>query len=427
MRRLDKVKPSGKGIAQALPESVGGGKGYYNLVANQMIVYEEFPGTAISDGDGTPAEWADASTNGTGGAAGVTFSGSMAIMDTSTGTAGTAIQRIRSAISSNTHLYSAPFRVTFWARISCTAGAGISPSNLTTGVSCLYAKLGIRDTGETHIAQFNLDLSTAGGTSLASPVVNLETRSGSTAAAFINSAAHIVFSTSTIGMNRTATSLTGYSIEITHRGVSFGVQDDRNAVQPPQLLSHFGNAVPALNKAYFIDASITADGTGGYTQTDGVQLEIDSIVIEQLTPEVKSMREGLEGMARDGGIRALLSVQALPSATLVTAGAGLFHGVGWSTSATAGADVYYAAYDASAAGSSVYDFSALPSTGARLIWYAQLMNNGSAGSDAALTGNVNPPVPLPFYRGLVVGAVALAGTSAGSTAVNVCTVFSSQR
>lgn len=423
MRRLDVNKPSGKAIAQALPQNVGGGRGYYNLTAHELIQYEEFEGSAIDTQDWTIGD----SSLGTGAASAITFSSSVCLMDTSTGTGGTTLQRIRSAQTANAHLYSIPFRVIYWARISTTAGAGVAPSNAVTSVSCLWANFGIRDTGDTYIAQFNLDLSTAGGSSLACPVVNVETRRGSTGASFINSAAHTLFTTSTVGMARSATAFIGYAIEVTERGVTFGYLQDRRSMVAPFELSHFGGAPLALDKQYYLDARITADGTAGYTQTDGVQLEIDSIHVEQLAPVMAPARASFEQGAMLP--KSLFSVQALASATLVTSGAGLFHGVGYSSTVTSGADIYYAVFDASAAGSSVYDFNAngLPSAGARLMWYTQLTNNGSAALDVPSSSPINPPAPLPFYRGLVIGAVTVAATAAGNTGINFCTIYSSAK
>jgi hypothetical protein len=142
------------------------------------------------------------------------------------------------------------------------------------------------------------------------------------------------------------------------------------------------------------------------------------------------MRAGAERAAGPGSVRTVQAVQSLATnaISLITTGAGLF--IGWSatTSATTGADVYMTAYDASATGTNVYDFSVtgLPSAGSRVLWVSQVQMDNSAGVDVG-RAILNPPQPLPFHRGLLVAATTLNSTAAGSTGVNIVAVFQSQK
>ena len=139
---------------------------------------------------------------------------------------------------------------------------------------------------------------------------------------------------------------------------------------------------------------------------------------------------GSEQISGPGSIRTTLHLQSLASAAiaLATTGSGLFIGFNATASATSGIDTYITAYDASAVGSAVYDFTVggLPSAGARVLWNTQVRADTSAAADLAVA-IVNPPQPIPFFRGLIVGATTLNSTAAGSTGVNITTLFQSQK
>ena len=405
MRRLDKVKGSGNPLGVTFPQTQGiGGRGYATMQATVYPHYDDFL-DITNDTD----EWAPATSLGTGGAT-ITFASSFAVLSIGTGTAATVTLDMNGAQSAGNNIYNIPFRATFFARISTSAGAGVAP----TGGLNVY--MGMRDTGQTHIVQYRLALATAGGSSLANPVVNAELRQGSTNTAFISSASVNLFNSAA---GRTCTSLTGYSVEVTHRSVTYSVIDDPHTQEEGRVIAHF-NKSPRIDYNYVPFFSIVGDGTGGYTQTASVYLEMDAVRIEQFSHTTEPLGIGPETSSQKT-VNALLVAQALGSASgsLVTSGAGVFLGYGVGSTGTTGADLFFAAWDSSAAGSTVYDYSNNASAGARLLWYAQVQAASSAGADAF--GGVSaffPPEGIPFHRGLVVGSVTGPGSAVGSSALN---------
>ena len=421
MRRLPKIKPAGRGFSYSLPETVQGGAVYYPFAASLYYTRDEFAGTTLD------ADWVDVSTLASGGAA-PTVASSFLTLATPTATASTSIFRVRSAYTSIAHLYSPPFRVIFDMRIGPATGAGIAP---TGG---LDAYVGIRDTGETHIAQFHLNLATAGSSSLASPVYNVEIRASSTAAAFIASAAHNLFSTA-LGVGFTATSVHSLMVEHTGKGIFFGARERRNSPLFRKL-SYFDTPVPRADLQYFLDMQIVADGTAGYTQTDAVQLEIDAVTVEQIAPwEVEKLIES----RRFSDVKtAFLPLPiATASAGYVAAGPGIFMGLSPLSTATAALETYLSVFDAaSGAGSNIYVFGnpigtaagdTLLSAASKLLWIMQgAALQSAAGAVAAPVGaggSIFPPEGIPFHRGLwisntVITATATAATVALSAAVS---------
>jgi hypothetical protein len=399
--------PTANPIGMVVPDAGSGSKGYYAINSNVYVTSDDFLDTALD------TDWTAGDTSlGTGGGAQPTVGSNFLSMIVPTSTAGTTSIRVRSAITADAHIYNIPFRVAFDVRFSVTAGAGIAP---TGG---LQAYVGIQDTGDTHIARFEFDLTTAGSSSLASPLINLQTRQGSTAAAFINSAAVNIYSTT---ITRTATVVTSFMIEATHQGIAFG-ERIQGGVQPYKLLGYFGTKVPRMDLNYYLNMRIVADGTAGYTQTAGVTMEVDSIRVSQFGPEMKPALPGYGAVAMDGGERTALLTQALPSASgsLVTSGTGTLVGFSTASTATTGVDLYFAAWDASAAGSVIYDFGVGNSASARLLWYQKVSGDNSAGIDLAVpNAGVFPEGGLKFYRGLVVGSATIAATAVGSSALTV--------
>jgi len=414
MRRLQFInKPSSPGSGIVLPNVQQGGAGYYPITANAYIHLDDFLDTNID-----ASEWADGSALGTSGASAKSVANSFLTMTTSTAT-GTIAQFVtKGSYTSGNNVYNVPFRVLFNARLSVTAGAGIAP----TGGLDFY--LGVRDSANQHMAQFHVDCSTAGGSSLAAPLVNCETRQGSTAAAFINSAANIIFNSA---WNRTATMVTGFMLEVTHRGVGFALRDPVGN-SPPQLLQYFGGKVPRIDKNYALDIRFISNGTAGYTQSAGVSLEIDNVTVEQFAPNFHPLNAGTDALVHLGGIRTGLVVGAQGSAagSLVTSGSGLLLAYNAGSSATAAADLFLAIWDASAGGSSVYDFVTTNTATAlaRLIWYAQIGGINSAAGEGASPGLGGIPAGgIPFQRGLVVGSVTHSAAALGVTALNAFVVY----
>lgn len=412
MRRLSKVKGSGNPLGVIFPQTQGiGAQGYASMMGSVYPHFDDFPGT-VNDAD----EWAPQTSLGTGGAT-ITFASSMAVLSAGTATAASVNLYLKGAQTAGNNIYNVPFRATFFARISTSAGAGVAP----TGGLNVY--MGVMDTGETHIARYNLNFATAGSSSLASPVINMETRAGSTAAAFINSSAVNVFNTA---VSRTATSITGYTVEVTHRGVTFAIVDGQNTVVEGRTFSYTGGKVPRIDLNYIPFFSIVPDGTAGYTQTASVYLEVDAVRVEQFSHYAQPHVMGPEEIVQQS-IFTYMATQVLGSATtgLATTGPGKVIGFGLGSTATAGLDLYVAMWDASANGSSVYDFSNNASAAARLIWYQQVLNQNSAGVDQFGQMGNWPVEGIPFYRGLVIGTVAAAGTSVGNSALNIAVTYKS--
>ena len=410
MKHLEKAKPGGRGLAYVLPD----GPWHYPMRASLYPHHDEFLGTAI-DAD----EWANDSSLGTGAPAAISFAASFVTMPTSTATAGTVTQRLRSAITSNANIYTIPFRAMFAARVSNTAGAGVA----ATGAANLQVMLGVRDTGETHIAQFLLDFTTAGSSSLAAPNMELQVRAGSTGAGFIASAVHNIFST--VGSARTATDIHGYVIEMTHRGTWFGIKDDMSSQEAPRMLSFFANPVPRIDLNYFLDARIVANGTAGFTMTAPVVLELDSVDVEQYAYQAV---QGIDGIDQKfGSVRTVLMTTPEASNTtgLVTSGMGVFLGFTTTSTGTTMTNTYAAFYDASVGGSGVYDFGTAHSSAAKLIWLTQV-------SFIATTGVASrvehfPTEGIPFFRGLVAGNVTSLGAAVdAASAISLVIVYRGQ-
>lgn len=412
MRHLKKIAPSRPGMGFKLPE----GNLYYPLVANYYPHHDDFLGTVI-DSD----EWATDTTLASDGAGAVTFAQSFVTLVSGTATGSTSISRFRSAMTSDANLYNMPFRATFVARTSHSAGSGVAP----TGGLDLY--FGIRSTDETHLAQFHLDLTTAGSSSCASPVVNMEIRTGSTATNNIASAAANIWNTAA-SVLRSATGFTALVIEATHKGVWFGYKDDQNDLGPARELFFSKNPLPRHDKNYFLDMRLVANGTAGYTMTAPVNVNIDSVTVEQLAPIASPWFGGMETDV--GATQSVILTQAVPtgSAGLVTTGAGIFLGMSITTTATAALDSYIAAYDMSAGSTAAFDHSFNPSAGAKLLWLEQVRAAGSVPSSLSHNGPASfPATGIPFFRGLVVGGVNAVGGASGTSALNALVVFRGQR
>ena len=412
MRRNKKIGPARPGIGFVLPEGTGW---HYPLIANYYPHHDEFLGTTV-DAD----EWATSTTSNTG-ASTVTVASSFLSLTAGTATASTTTTRLYSAMSADAQIYTIPFRATFVARSSATAGAGIAP----TGGCDFY--MGVRDTAETTIAQFHLDGSTAGSSSLASPFCNVEVRSSSTAAGFIASGGHTIWAS---GQTRTATSPTGFVVEMTHQGTWFGIKRYMNDSSPPQHLSYFANPVPRPDKKYILDVRSVMDGTAGFTQTGSVVLELDSITIEQLAPVQPQANSQLSMQADRGAFHTVLLQQPLASnaASLATSGAGTLMAVNVGSTASAGITTFLSVYDASTQSTAIYDFGNGPSAFAQLIWFQQISHVSSA--TVQLSTPFATPLPatgIPFFRGLVAAITDVDGTAAGSTAVNVAVTYRSFR
>ena len=417
MKHLEKAKPGGRGLAYVLPD----GPWYYPMVASVLPHHDEFLGTAI-DTD----EWADASTLATGGGS-VAFAASFVTLDSGTGTASTATLRLRSAMTANANIYTVPFRAMFAARISTTAGAGIAPADTDAGSLAVY--LGVRSTDETHIAQFHFDLTTAGSSSLAAPIVIAEVRSGSTGAGFIASAAHSPFSTTNVELVRTATSVMGYVIEVTHNGTWFGLKDDMSSPEPPRELSFFANPVLRIDKNYFLDARMVSIGTAGgngFTQTAGVQLELDSVTVEQFAYQAMP---GIQGEERKQGAVHTLFLATPPasaSVALVTSGMGVFLGFQTTSTATATTNTFAAFYDASAASSGCYDYVDAHSGSAKLLWLQQIGYVATTGV-AVMPGTGFPAGGIPFFRGLVAAETDAEANAVGGSTLNIIVSYRNVR
>ena len=437
MKRLLKVKPGGRGVGTVLPEQNGF---YYPLTANAHPAIEEFYGTAIDTDDW---QLGTVSTLGTGGAT-VSVSSSFACLYSGTGTAGSATLKLQSAGYSGStpaHIYNIPFRVRFVARIGSTAANATSLS--PTGGFDAY--MGIRNiadnlsqnavAAETHIAQFHLDLTTAGGSGLGSPVVETQVYAGSTAAGFIASAAFNPFATGASGIVKTSSALVGYVIEATHRGTWFSIIEDPTSQEPGRLLTHVSQPTLRPDLNYYIDARLVANGTAGFTGTGQTSLEIDQIVLTQFTTQDQSA-DIPDSDKRVGGIRTWTNTSGTYTPTLaaalVTSGMGILYAVNISSTNTGGLNLYIAAYDASAAGSAVYNYSFTGgsntiSAAARLLFVHQWAFQNSA--PALVAAGQPPAIPacgIPFFRGLVIGDTTVNGGAVGGSALQASVVYRSQ-
>ena len=412
MRHMKKVGPARPGVGFVLPEGTGW---HYPLVANYYPHHDEFLGTTV-DAD----EWATEVTSNTG-ASTVTVGSSFITLTGGTATASSTTTRFYSAMSADANIYTIPFRATFVARLSTTAGAGVAP----TGGCDFY--IGVRNTAQDTIAQFHLDGSTAGSSSLASPFCNVEMRVSSTAAGFIASAGHTIWAS---GQTRTATNPTGFVVEMTHQGTWFGIKRYMDDNAAPQQLSYFSNPVPRPDQKYYLDIRSILDGTAGFTQTGSVVLEFDSITVEQLAPTRPQAFSYISPEADHGAVRSALLVQPLATnaASLATSGAGTLLAVNVGTTASAGITTFIACYDASAVGTAVYDFGNGPSAPAQLLWFQQVAHVSSA--TVQLDTPLSTPLPaagIPFFRGLIAAVVDSDANAAGSTAVNISVTYRGYR
>ena len=117
-------------------------------------------------------------------------------------------------------------------------------------------------------------------------------------------------------------------------------------------------------------------------------------------------------------------VMAAPSATestsLVTTGAGVVFAVSVTSTATAAANTYVALYDASAAGTAVYDYVTTATGAARLLTIFQsTFHTGTAAGIAVNTGPHIFPEPIPFFDGLVVAETNAVGTAVGTSSLTI--------
>jgi hypothetical protein len=341
----------------------------------------------------------------------------MAVLQSGTATAASLTLDMRGAQSAGNNIYNIPFRATFFARVSTSAGAGISHTS-----GALTAVFGMRDSAETHVAQIVLYLATAGSSSLASPVLEMQTRQGSTAAAFINSAAANIFNSA---VSRTATSLIGYTVEVTHRGTTFAVQDTQDTTDEGRVIGYFGRKVPRIDLNYIPYFALITSTTGtGFTQTAPVYLEVDAVRVEQFSHIANPSPFHSEELVQQSTFCYLAQPLGSAAAGLVTTGAGRLIGYGAGSTGTAGLDLFVAFWDASAANSAVYDFSNNASAAARIVWYQQVQAANSGGGDQfGAMGGAFPSKGIPFYRGLVMGSVSALATAAGNSALNVSAVY----
>jgi hypothetical protein len=410
-RRLKKIGPSRPGLGYVLPE----GRWYYPLQSNYYPHHDDFLNTEID-----PDEWAidhvDTANNAT-----VTFASSIATLACGTATNALTIVRLRSAMSAAANLYNIPFRVMFVASIDVTSGAGVAPPG---GLS---VTLGVHTTDEASFARFNFDLTT-GSTTLAAPLVRTEVRAGGTTPGFNQAAAHHLFNTAA-NVVRSATSMVGYVIEVQHHGTWFGYKDDVHSTTPPRQLSFWRNPALRIDKNYYIDMRLTANGAAGFTQDRPVRLNIDSVTVEQIAPQVAPSYISQEATLGAVQCQMLTGPLASTAAGLATTGAGVFLGVSVTTNVTTGATTYLAVWDASAASTAAYDYSGdAHSAGARLLWIQQTRRDNSAGAEIALEAqNTVPAGGIPFFRGLLVGGSNHLGRAPGAASQNALVVYRRQQ
>ncbi len=419
MKRLLKTRASARGIGISVPSDPSL---YIPLGATYVPELEEFYGSALDTDDWSTSD----SSYGTGGSTTVVASSCFTIQ-TGTGTAGTATVIMRSALSAAAHLYSLPVRVKWFMRMFATAGAGVSP----TGGLDIY--MGLRTTDNTHIAQFHLDGSTAGGSSLASPVVETQVYGSTTGAAFLSSSAFNPFSTA-VNRTFTATNIVGYVIEATPKGVWFSLQEDVTSIEAPRLLSHVGSPLIRQDLQYGLDFRAVISGTNGYTSTGAINIDLDQIVIEQITPQADAL-DSYAPHNRLGSVRtytntATFSVSA--AGALVTSGMGVFYTFSVTSTSTTAVNSYIAVFDASAAGSAIYNYSFTGgantlSAASRLMWIQQVNAGGSVPSATVPPVGLGiPAFGIPFYRGLVVGETTANGGAVGNSAFQAVVVYRAQ-
>lgn len=404
MKRLQKTKPSGRGIGIALP--LAGGT-YYPMVGNMYWHHDDFLGATL-DTDEWVSSAGFSSTGVTATTATITVTGGLATITGSTATAGTLATRFYTIETGNQNVfYTIPFRVDVLMRID----------SLTSGQN---ARIRVRDTGATHFAEFHFSATAiADGPN----ALTARTNAGSTAAGYINSAAVSFFATANAGIS----AYNHYIIELGHRGVWFGINPEADSNEPPRMLKFFGTNLPRHDLNYVVEIRqdvASGDTVAGTRQT----IDVDSISVEQLAPAVQQERAGQMPGNDLGSTRSLALFQSMVSnaISLATTGAGVFLGFSYATSAVnAGVSDVIAAYDASAAGVS---FIGGDTATSRLIWLQNVIQQGTA--TAQLGSFSQPQFPangIPFYRGLVIGTSGLfPSAGAGSTSITVVPVWRSQ-
>lgn len=399
MRSLRKVS-SQRNLGVPLP---GQGSMVAQLRGNVYWHTDDFHGSAL-DAD----EWASQAD----GLSSVSVANGVVTLKSSTATASTIVTRFFSAASADGNLYQVPFRVSWSSRIYASAGAGVAP---TGGLNFFME---VKDTGGTHIARFRLDGTTAGGPTLASPVVRCEVQAGSTASGSFASTAYNPFTTAAGGVF-TATSFTEYVLEVTHEGVWFGFNRDPSSSDPPRMIKFFRSPVPRHDLLYMINTRIETNGTAGFTQSAPVYMDVDYIKVEQFLPHVPSVSfQGSPDAPGDWRTGIVSSPNPSAGSGLVVSGAGMLMGMAATTTASAAANLYYAAYDASAASSAVYSYGAAASSLSHLLWISQHMSVGGQVTNAAF-----PEGGIPFKKGLVVASVNQDGSSVGSSALTIHVVY----
>ena len=114
---------------------------------------------------------------------------------------------------------------------------------------------------------------------------------------------------------------------------------------------------------------------------------------------------------------------ANPSATeagsLVTTGAGLVFGVGFTMTGAATANQYIALYDASAAGTACYDYGFTQTSVTRLLHLFQATAASAATTIVMVAPWQDFNEPIPFFDGLVVADCNFNGTVVGVSSMNV--------
>lgn len=398
MRRLQKTKPSGRGLGIALPLTQGH---YYPMAGNMYWHRDDFLGAAL-DTD----EW---STTISGTATITVTSGLATITGSTGGTAGVTYSAKFNTLESGAQnmFYTVPFRVDFLAR-------------LQTLNSAINSYFRVRDTGGTHLADFQFIASSLTSTT----IVNARTRAGSTAAGYINSAALAFFATAGLSVS----AYNHYVIEMNHRGVWFGLNPEADSSEPPKMLKFFGTNLPRHDLNYVIE--VKQDYASADAAVDAAQIiDVDSITVEQLAPMVPTERNGESPRDISSQTRSLLLFQAMVSnaASLATTGAGVFLGFSYADSAVNSViSDCIAAYDSS---SGVASFVGGDTATSRLIWLQNTVAQATAsgGQAVAFGGRHFPAAGIPFYRGLQIGTTGLLSSAGGgSTSISICPIWRTQ-
>lgn len=112
---------------------------------------------------------------------------------------------------------------------------------------------------------------------------------------------------------------------------------------------------------------------------------------------------------------------ATNAAALVTSGAGLVFSVAPLFHSTAAASTFIALIDSSAVGTACYEWGTTSTSATRLLALFQASHKYDSAGTAVTNSVVGEQIfhePIPFFDGLVVASVDIAGTAAGSTAVS---------